>query len=706
MNRVLTKVSVEGGLLPYLGGDWHDFAAIHQLRLDDEMYSVDHDGDVSVEVISGIQLISPRESVSLLAGRFDHFLPSKTVSPVARIYEFSSYGMALIDQCTGTLEVRVCKPLDKVCVTAGSYCALYGMGEDVRTTQIDAKIDAKNSTAFSEWQEWLKKNGPPLMVYVTGKEVVFVLNRLHVNSVNHKFGARLTTNPDRLARTLRVSRLTRLDLAPFLYSQLTTNPDLIARFRSIGIRIQKASQEVILPEDPHRGNEFGTPTYFRGHLMGQLPGSLLRSYLGYSEEPACTPTIDNHDDVFLEELKDKLDRMAGRIKLRVSSLPTVVVIEGTGAWTESMYRKALHAINGSATEIKIKVIYINDEEWSKRPKWVDGPDWKEWESYYSKADFARLYQQPGLPFGGIAAVFVVTPDRTHAQVAQSWLGKTPVIFVEKPFETDVTKVQELLLSMAANEAETGSRTAVMGIDHYLLRIAPIIRNGSLFQEHLAGLDGEFCRVCFDMTESGLIEFEREKTLELGLGIDLLPHFAAVLLPLGPLATIDFIRVTDAVQYDRLEGVTKDHERKLLEQFENETGVVGSCRFKDFAGLDVEATFCVGKGVSPPRKQLRLFGKSGQCVTFDFDKNSSHILSQYGQSKFPVSEKAYQNLLEDLHSGGVDTLCACLSISDAEHIVRFLDPAWRGTQWIKAIDDGFRKVGQGTNISRYPEGGNQ
>src|SRR5687768_13588352 len=70
-----------------------------------------------------------------------------------------------------------------------------------------------------------------------------------------------------------------------------------------------------------------------------------------------------------------------------------------------------------------------------------------------KAGFAcwdvkdMLFRLRGEPYGGRAmlpasvdAVFVLTPDRTHCDVAEYWLGRAAQVFVEKPFDVSRARV--------------------------------------------------------------------------------------------------------------------------------------------------------------------------------------------------------------------------------------------------------------------------
>src|SRR5205823_4809375 len=111
------------------------------------------------------------------------------------------------------------------------------------------------------------------------------------------------------------------------------------------------------------------------------------------------------------------------------------------------------------------VFYADDTRWKPRPEWAEPSKLQTWEIYLDKADpndFA-VYQnlRPDV-------VFVVTPDFTHSAIAQWWLGKAPLVFVEKPFDSQVANVDELLRALGRQRG-----TAILGLDHYQFYARPL-----------------------------------------------------------------------------------------------------------------------------------------------------------------------------------------------------------------------------------------
>src|SRR5262249_37914015 len=143
---------------------------------------------------------------------------------------------------------------------------------------------------------------------------------------------------------------------------------------------------------------------------------------------------------------------------------------------------------------EINVYYVNDDTWKAAPSWLgslnkrrkDGERWLT-ETYLNKFDSDHKIQYKRL--NEIDAVFVVTPDVTHAEIAKHWLGKTPVVFVEKPFDTEAERFRSLLYDMAFSGLRGDYKTAVVGIDHYLMRLTPLFAYIEPIASALAGLQG-------------------------------------------------------------------------------------------------------------------------------------------------------------------------------------------------------------------------
>jgi hypothetical protein len=634
-----------------------------------------------IEIVPQTAVGETASSQTLLAARIDRFPSASSASPLDRICEFQTFGMALIDTGRGFLDLWVAKVGDKILVPSQAYCALYGLGETLITLEL---CNGAESAHSSDWRERIQRSGPPMLGWYNAYEAVFQLNRTRLDSLSAKPSSDLQ---------VRILRDAGTALAPFLYRQLTRNLDLVGQLYSLGVRLHQASREAILPEDPRRNERFPVPVYLSGLLKNEVPGrSVMRSYL-FAEEIRRDDPPPPWPESFVAATRARVEAAKQLVDLTPGSVrPFIVVIEGTGEWTERCYRPAVLEVSQKAQR-EIKVFYVNDETWKAAPPWsgsphVRGKNGERWltEAYWDKSnpDHQRLYK--GL--NAVDAVFVVTPDVTHAEIAKHWLGKTPVIFVEKPFDTEAERFDGLLYAMALSELGGAYKTAVVGIDHYLMRLTPLFAYLAPIAAALAGLKG----TAFEMTESKTIEPGREKTLALGLGMDLLPHFVALLQFLGPLQSIDAVRVLRAIQYRPLDRG----------KFDNETGLAGDCGITDYVGAQLTANFCAGKGIKPAFKRLLLQGASGDDVLIDFAGNTVTSGGTSYQSGMWGTEFAYKSLMFDLYNGQNTILSTCLNVSEAEQIVRFLDQMWRATQWIK-LNRRLESVEVGTRICPAVQG---
>lgn len=251
----------------------------------------------------------------------------------------------------------------------------------------------------------------------------------------------------------------------------------------------------------------------------------------------------------------------------------VVVMEGAGDWVEKAYRTAFARAMKESVGSGLFVFYADDTRWKHSvPGWVT--DLKPWEAYLDKAtahDFAiYLNLRPDV-------VFIVTPDFTHSSLARGSLGKSPLIFIEKPFDSRLANVLDLFVHLAQERG-----TAVVGLDHWLAYALPLQTLKTAIVEHF---DGALAEVTFYMAEDRPIERGRDRSLQFGLTLDLLPHLLALLTHFGDIASIDEIRVDYAGQYqplvatDPASGASVD----ISGRYHSETASAVSFTFEDYSG---------------------------------------------------------------------------------------------------------------------------
>ena len=160
-----------------------------------------------------------------------------------------------------------------------------------------------------------------------------------------------------------------------------------------------------------------------------------------------------------------------------------------------------------------------------------------------------------------------------------------------------------------------------------------------------------------MTESRPIECGRERTLQFGLTLDLLPHLPALLTYFGDLKTIDEIEVSEASQYDPLECKKRDdRERKdITHDFANETFSQVKFTFEDYSGngFRVPCNCIVGKGVAPNKeskvrevKYFQCTGRKGHAIRLDLNKPPDDIRTadkKLIKARGPILLAYYDNL---------------------------------------------------------------
>jgi predicted dehydrogenase len=316
----------------------------------------------------------------------------------------------------------------------------------------------------------------------------------------------------------------------------------------------------------------------------------------------------------------------GDIRLDFLDHPLTILVEGPGDWAAIAYRPAFHELRTEHHD-RLYVFYADDARWKPPPSWTG--ELKEWEVYLNKAE-PRDYEiysdlRPDV-------VVIVTPDLTHSAIAQHWCGRCQLVLIEKPFDTQSEQVERLFAELGRDR-----RTAVAGLDHYLSYALPVFE---LRHQIAAHLGGSLRAVEFFMTEDRRIELGRERTLQFGLTLDLLPHLLALLTYFGDVATIDDIRVPFAGQYRPLEAEARDPDvdgkkaRKSI-SFRSETAAAIGFTFEDYSGNGhlVRCRAVVGKGFSQEVKYCELIGRNGQSIRIDFCRPRQ----QYGAAGYPWSQ---------------------------------------------------------------------
>jgi len=79
----------------------------------------------------------------------------------------------------------------------------------------------------------------------------------------------------------------------------------------------------------------------------------------------------------------------------------------------------------------------------------------------------------------VDAVFVLTPDRTHCNVADYWLGRAGRIFVEKPFDVSAARIGRFCKGLNVQ-----NHSKAFAVDHYFVRCNQAAADADYFAKHL------------------------------------------------------------------------------------------------------------------------------------------------------------------------------------------------------------------------------
>ena len=737
-------------IVPYLRGDWEDFdrlfgfCAKRRIGKDGSPWFFGEAvhrpaaGERMLPDISVIANFSVRELATTPGGprpltvfgcsmgyAFAGESATASVERVERLYEFQAYGAMLLDHRHGRVELWVAQAGDKVAVPSNCLATLYNLDdEDNPLVLLSVSATGHDMAAQGEAREFSRLYGPMLLGFYDEREAVFTINRLHVNSTRHNGGVRLP-NPlrERHEREIRIRRGARIKLGKLLYEELTQNPEHIAQFARLGIQIRRASPNAVLP----RGLRAAALHFSRPLIDALERGSEPERYFRPNAPPLppLPPRAHRRSRMPPDRKKTSVRRPLNR--------PLMVVVEGSGIWVEDTYRKFFY--EKVTAQRRLSVFYADDTRWkAARPIWADpknreglaawsGPktSWlRDWEIYLDKANpvhYARyLNLRPDV-------VFIVTPDFTHCAIAQQWIGKTPLIFIEKPFDSHIGNVDELIRALGNQQDK---KTLVFGLDHFQFYAARIPRLRPRIDEHLGG---GIASAAFYLTENRPVEPERVRTLQHGLTLDLLPHFIALLAYFGDIRTIDDIRVLEAGRYAPM-------ERSIAKEFHAET--YSKIRFTFFddsrAGRRVSCYSVVGKGFPNEVKMLELEGLNRNRVRIDLTRapapgrvgrypydsimfllptdapsSSRRTVDVVDDPHFPsrtlrillpdraeasdrrIMRSKYEMLLDDLVDQTEESIASTLGLEQGTFIVQVLDRIWSAIRASELVETDRRAL---------------
>ena len=198
-------------------------------------------------------------------------------------------------------------------------------------------------------------------------------------------------------------------------------------------------------------------------------------------------------------------------------LDKTIILEGcNGEWAQERYLPFL-ADRAAKGNIELWAIDRNDEILLENEKTQES---RVIAQAHDKAHYLNKKKDKPL-YNGLSDatyVFIVTPDRTHSQIAEFWLehlAPNGKIFIEKPLDASMKSACKLRKRIK----EENKEGAVFVFDHYLAIAHPLIANWNSYLKPIGRVE----RIEFHILESSTIKPNRVKTLDKGIIFDLLGH---------------------------------------------------------------------------------------------------------------------------------------------------------------------------------------
>lgn len=711
--------SFEDAIAPFLRGDWEDFDRLFRLnprrvvavggqqRESSIIYSgAEHSGSPKKPNITVVPNMKTKESRGLpsayvvMGCTMGHFHPKDSSGyRIQEVYEFQSHGILVMDRENGAPEIWVAKDGDKIAVPNGCHMTLYNLGDENHPL---ITLDFANPEDNPPNKGLIKHYGPILLTYYDEFGATVVLNRLYANNIEHPAGVRIGDPVSEEVRSIIIPRAGRMDLGRFLYEELTGNPEVIGKFQRLGLCIRKASTQAAL--EPITSGTANRLYFSRPLAKATAPGSEVYNFFfrTQAQQPQL-PQDRRQGDNFVKALKTKSDAIKQMTDLKTLNRPLLILVQGVGDWVEKAYRPTFELVAGNQDD-RIKVFYIDDTSWKgARPSWAQ--ELEPWETYLDKSVSKDLAIYHNV-LSRADAVFVVTPDFTHSEIAKECIRRrAPLVLIEKPFDSHIENVESLM-------KEIGSLyrlRAVVGLDHYMFYAVELKNMMAEIQEHLGGA---LAAVEFYMAETKGIERGRERTLQHGLTLDMLPHMLGMLSFFGQVETIDDIKIIQAGQYEPLYNQDKDGNphANISSWYRNETYSRVKFTFEDYAGNRVPCLGVVGKGFSEDVKYMEFVGVNGNAVRVDLmgkkpmdypydsiffvsnpehpSNNADKVSDPYNSARslyiLPsprrrLDRERYRRLIEDLIEGEDKVISNVLLLEEAYKIVSALDRIWWAIQ---------------------------
>lgn len=305
-----------------------------------------------------------------------------------------------------------------------------------------------------------------------------------------------------------------------------------------------------------------------------------------------------------------------------------IILEGcNGEWAQKRYLPLLIE----------KILKENFELWAiDIDSWIKLSDsklvelWKTAQSknkahYLDKIKNKKSYER----LSDADYVFIVTPDRFHCDIAESWLGRLKQhgrIFIEKPLDASMQRAKKLKKKVSDSDI-------IYGVDHYLAKIHPFLQNKIGYLEEIGQI--EKIKIC--ILESSDISENRTKSLEGGMIFDLFSHVLPLLSGVLNLKHLSTVIKLDEVKAAKYSGTPIPGETFSWIKFHSD---------------DVEIEAMVGKSVGTSNDRfMEICGSEGE-IHLDFDKAKFFVFNSHNciKEQRNLNSQHIESFLEEILQG--------------------------------------------------------
>jgi predicted dehydrogenase len=221
-------------------------------------------------------------------------------------------------------------------------------------------------------------------------------------------------------------------------------------------------------------------------------------------------------------------------------------------------------------------------------------------------DMTKIKNPKDVP-ENIDYVFVVTPDRTHCEVAEIWLSRLNHkgnIIIEKPLDISIEAAMKL-------KDELGDNHSIYVFDHYLAQLQPILVD----LRSISRKNGELESMEIKIIEDLKIPDSKKETLKYGMIFDLFSH---VIISSAALAKKKSNSIADTLQTAKIISVKRAKYKGWV--YDSETW-----SYIKYEIGDKMVNSYVGKGVGNKQvKHIIISGQNKKYYTFKFNPKSKPV----------------------------------------------------------------------------------